>query len=226
VADDVRTRWRDRLAQGTGVSELEGLSLLEDYGVPVVRAKAADSAEQALAVAGAMGFPVAMKTAAPGVIHKSEVAGVLLGLEDGGEVATAYEDLERRLGPKVVVAQMARTGVELAIGIVRDPQFGALVLVAAGGILIELLDDRRLAFPPLDERRSRELIDALTVRRLLDGVRGEAPADVGALARALSRLSLLAQDLGEQLDALDVNPVIVSPDGCVAVDVAVLPRAT
>jgi acetate---CoA ligase (ADP-forming) len=124
------------------------------------------------------------------------------------------------------VARMAPEGVELALGIVRDPQFGPLVLVAAGGVLVELLHDRRLAFPPLDERRATELLDRLRVRPLLDGLRGAPAADVGAIARALSRLSMLAADLGDLLDALDVNPLICSPAGCVAVDALVEPRAT
>ena len=121
-------------------------------------------------------------------------------------------------------ARWPRTGIELALGIVRDPQFGPLVLVAAGGVLVEVLHDRRLAFPPLDASRARALIDRLRVRPMLDGVRGTPPADIEALARAVARLSLLAADLGDLLDALDVNPVIVTPDGCVAVDALVVPR--
>ncbi len=119
---------------------------------------------------------------------------------------------------------MAPDGIELALGIVRDPQFGPLVLVAAGGVLVEVLHDRRLAFPPLDASRARALIDRLRVRPMLDGVRGAPPADIEALARAVARLSLLAADLGDQLDALDVNPVIVTSQGCVAVDALVVPR--
>jgi hypothetical protein len=113
-------------------------------------------------------------------------------------------------------------GVELALGIVRDPTFGPLVLVAAGGVLVELLGDRRLAFPPLDEAAARRLIDGLQVRPMLDGVRGAPAADVAAVARAVSRLSILASDLGDLLDAVDVNPLIVGPDGIVAVDALVI----
>jgi len=85
------------------------------------------------------------------------------------------------------------------------------VLVAAGGVLVELLHDRALAFPPLDEVAARRLIDRLQMRPLLEGVRGAAPADVGSLVQAVSRLSVLASDLGDLLNALDVNPVVVSP---------------
>ena len=224
VSDDVRERWRARLASGDEVSELEGLALLADYGVPTTEARGATSGDEAIAAAEEVGWPVALKTAAPGVHHKSDVGGVALGLTDADALRAAYEDVASRLGPQVVVAAMAPPGVELALGIVRDPQFGPLVLVAAGGVLVEVLHDRRLAFPPLDEPRARALIDRLRVRPLLDGVRGAPPADVDALAHAVSRLSVLAADLGEQLDALDVNPVIVTPDGCVAVDALVVPR--
>jgi hypothetical protein len=165
-----------------------------------------------------------VKTSAADVSHKSDVDGVRLGLGDGDAVAAAYRDVAGRLGPEVVVAAMAPPGVEMALGIVRDPQFGPLVLVAAGGVLVELLRDRRLAFPPLDEPAARRMIDALRARPLLDGLRGAPAADAGALASAVSRLSLVADDLGDLLVALDVNPVIVSASGCVAVDALVLPR--
>jgi hypothetical protein len=131
-----------------------------------------------------------------------------------------------RLGPAVAVAAMAPPGVELGLGIVRDAQFGPLVLAAAGGVLVELLHDRRLAFPPLDLPGARRLIDGLRVRKMLRGVRGAPPADVDSVARALSALSVLAADLGDALEALDVNPLISSPTGCVAVDALVVPRRT
>ena len=113
----------------------------------------------------------------------------------------------------------------MALGIVHDPQFGPLVMVAAGGILIETLADRRLALPPLNEAHAGRLIDRLDASPLLNGVRGEPPADRHSLARALSRLSVLAYDLGDLIDALDVNPLIVGEKGCVAVDAMVEPSA-
>jgi acetate---CoA ligase (ADP-forming) len=165
-----------------------------------------------------------MKTMAPGVQHKSDVGGVALGLGDAEALRSAFEDIAGRLGPHVVVSPMAPPGVEVALGVVRDPQFGPLVLVAAGGVLVEVLHDRRLALPPVDARGARALIDRLRVRPLLDGLRGAPGVDVDAIAHAVSRLSVLAADLGEHLDAVDVNPLIASPDGCVAVDALVIPR--
>jgi acyl-CoA synthetase (NDP forming) len=223
VRDEVRDRWRARFATGAEMSELEGLELLADYGLPVTDARAATSAGEAVDAADAVGFPVVLKTAAPGIAHKSDVDGVRLGLADTDAVRAAYDDVAGRLGSPVVVGAMAPSGVEVALGIVRDPTFGPLVLVAAGGILIELLHDRALAFPPFDETGARRLIDRLQMRPLLDGVRGAPPADVDSLARAVARLSVLASDLGDRLAELDVNPMIVSPEGCVAVDALVVP---
>jgi acyl-CoA synthetase (NDP forming) len=225
VPDAVRDRWRSRLSTGEAMSELEALAMLADYGVPTVAALGATSAGEAVAAAESLGWPVVLKTAASGVHHKSDVGGVVLDVPAPEALRAAYEHLASRLGPQVTVAATAPPGVEVALGIVRDPQFGPLVLVAAGGALVELLHDRRLGFPPFDERRARDLIDRLRARPLLDGARGAPPADVGALARAVSRLSLMAADLGQELDALDANPVIVSPNGCLAVDALVVTRS-
>jgi hypothetical protein len=142
------------------------------------------------------------------VQHKSDVGGVRLGVDDSPSLEDAYTDLERRLGPQVTVAPMAPPGVEIALGIVRDPQFGPLVLVGPGGVLVEVLKDRRLSMPPLDEARARSMVDRLEVRPLLDGLRGQPTADVDALSRALVALSWLASDLGDHLEAIDANPVI------------------
>jgi acyl-CoA synthetase (NDP forming) len=214
--------WRNQLSSG-GVDELTAFRLLAEYGVPVVDAKRAASLETAVAVAEEIGYPVALKTAAPGVLHKTEANGVRLGLADALAVRDAYRDVAGRLGPETIVTAMAPPGVEVALGVVRDPTFGPLVLVAAGGVLVELLHDRTLALPPIGEDAARRLLDGLAIRPLLGGVRGAAPCDVGALARAVSRLSVLSAELGDVIAELDVNPVIVSSAGCVAVDALVIP---
>jgi len=228
----VSARWRARLAavaagtppgaQGVAtLAEVEALALLEDYGVPVVPALAAGSLDEAVAAAERVGWPVALKTAAPGVAHKSDAGGVVLGVTGEDALAAAYAGLAARLGPAVTVAAMAPPGVELALGIVRDAQFGPMVMAAAGGVLVEVLRDRRFGLPPLDRARAAAMLDRLRVRPLLDGVRGAPPADVDAVAAALAALATLAADLGDLLCAVDVNPVIAGPAGCPAVDALV-----
>jgi acyl-CoA synthetase (NDP forming) len=220
-----RDRWRTRLGEpGRPLDEAEGLALLGDWGVRVVAAEVATGLEEAVAAAGRVGWPVVLKTAAPGIIHKSDVGGVVLGLDGPERLAAAYADLAGRLGPRVLVAAVARPGVELALGVVHDAQFGPLVLVAAGGVLVEVLGDRRFALPPVDHRRALAMLDRLAVRRLLGGVRGAPPADLDAVADAVVNLSTVAVDLGPSLAALDVNPLIAGPDGCVAVDALVIAR--
>jgi len=113
--------------------------------------------------------------------------------------------------------------VELAVGLVRDPQFGPLVMVAAGGVLVEMLRDRRFLLPPVDARTARAALDRLAVRPLLDGAgSGARPADLGAVAGAVVALAGLAVDLGERLAAVDVNPLLAGADGCLAVDALVV----
>jgi len=221
----VRARWRDRLSTGAPLSELDGLALLAEYGLETAAARPASNPQSAVEAATAIGYPVVLKTAAPGIKHKSDVDGVRGGLEDEDTVRTAYDDVSGRLGGEVTVAAMVPPGIEMALGVVTDPTFGPLVLVGAGGVLVEVLHDRALALPPLDTAGARRLLDRLAVRPILDGVRGADRADVDALANAIVRLSVLASDLGELIAALDVNPVIVGPKGCVAVDALVeLPR--
>jgi acetate---CoA ligase (ADP-forming) len=216
-------RWRDRLATGETVSEVGALELLADYGVETVPARTAATRAEAVAAAHGLGGVVALKTAAPGVAHKSDVGGVRLGLRDADEVGRAYDEMGARLGPQVIVTAMAPPGVELALGIVVDAQFGPLVMVGAGGTLVEILADRHFGLVPMDEVRGRALLDRLQIRPLLDGVRGMPPADLGAAARTVAALSRLAMDLADVIEAVDVNPVIAGPRGCVAVDALVVP---
>jgi acyl-CoA synthetase (NDP forming) len=224
VAASTRSEWARRMASGEPLDEVEAFELLRSYGVSAVASVRADGADAAASAAEALGYPVALKTAMPGITHKSDVGGVRLGVVDRQSLIDAYTELSGRLGRHVTVAAMAPPGVEIHLGIVRDAQFGPLVLVAAGGILVEVVKDRRLALPPLDGARARRLVDGLRVRPLLDGVRGAPPTDVDALVRAVVGVSWLAHDLGDRLDAVDVNPVICGADGCVAADALVVPR--
>ncbi len=200
------------------------LDLLGEYGIGVPRVQPADSEAAVLAAAAQIGYPVVLKTDEPGVLHKSDVGGVLLGVTGPGQLAAGYAEMASRLGPRAVVCQAVPPGVELALGIARDAELGPLVVVGAGGVLVELIADRAVALPPVDTRGARDLVEGLRVRALLAGVRGAAAASMEAVLAAITGVSQLAVELGDELEALDVNPLICGPDGAVAVDALVIPR--
>ncbi len=217
------TRWRERLEEGSILSEAEGLSLLSDFGIPVAAGIEVNDVTTAVAAADRLAYPVVMKTAV-GVAHKSDIEGVIVGINDPGDVVAAFGRLAS-IGPRVLVQSMAPAGVELSVGLTRDEQYGPVVVVAAGGVLVEVMADRAVALAPLDPEVARSLIGRLRMRPLLDGVRGRPPVDVDALVAAVVRVGLIGHHLGGVIEALDINPLIVHPNGCVAVDALVVPRA-
>jgi len=217
-------RWQTRLAGGGALAEAEGLRLFADYGLPVLPHRIAEDSAAAVAAGYDLGFPLVLKTAMHGIPHKSDVGGVKLGLADAPSLEAAYEDLARRLGPRVLATPMAATGagIELAFGAKIDPHFGAVVMVGAGGLLIEFLRDQALALAPFDADEALRLIDSLALRPLLDGKRGRPPADVTALAEALARFSVMTADLAGMVTEIDVNPVLAGPEGPLALDALVV----
>jgi acyl-CoA synthetase (NDP forming) len=205
-------------------SDKAALDLLADYGIRTTARRVVQTRDAALEAANALGYPVVLKTAEPHIAHKTEVGGVRLNLRDAAAVAAAYDDVAARLGPLMAIERMAPTGVEIAIGAVNDPQFGPYVMVAAGGVLIELLTDRAVALSPIDALTARRLIEGLKVHRLLAGWRGAPAADIDALADCVARLSLLAAEHSDSIAEIDVNPVIVHPEGCIAVDALIVSK--
>lgn len=222
VNGERRQRWAGRLAE-PGWDAPAAFELLADYGIPVAQSKAVGDLAGVLAAAEAIGYPVALKTL--GAEHKSDVGGVALGLADPSALRRAYLAMAEALGPRVSVDAMAAPGVEISVGVVRDDNFGPLVIVAAGGTLVELLADRAVACPPVNRETATELLRSLRTAPLLAGWRGAAAVDIDALADVVVGFSALATELGEFVDAVEVNPVIASPSGVVAVDALVVPRA-
>jgi acyl-CoA synthetase (NDP forming) len=206
-----RARWIARLA-----GEAPSFELLADYGVPVVDIRKADSADDAVAAADAIGYPVALKTA--GTVHKSDVGGVVLGIADADALRVAYTTMADALGSAATVEPMAVAGVEISVGVVRDPAFGPLLIVAAGGTMVELLADRVVACPPVTRVGARSMLDGLRIRPLLDGWRGAPSVDIDALVDVIVAFSQMANEIGDIVDAVEANPVIASPGGVVAVD--------
>ncbi|HEY2238487.1 MAG TPA: acetate--CoA ligase family protein, partial [Streptosporangiaceae bacterium] len=218
---------RDRWLRAIAAGPLDGaahLDLLRDYGIPAVRARRAATATEALDGAEFLGYPVVLKTDDPGLRHKSDVGGVVTGLADPAALTAAYDRLAARLGPRVLVSETAAPGVELSLGLARDPALGPLIVVAAGGVLVELLADRAVALPPVDQAGAHRLLGRVRAARLLDGVRGAPPADRDAVVSAIVALSALALELGDHLDALDINPLICAPTGARAVDALAIAR--
>ncbi len=213
-----RREWRRRLADGP-LSGTDSFALLDAYGIPTPRSRQVSSPDEAAAAARAIGFPVVMKTDEPSISHKSDVGGVVLGVTSAAAAASAYGDLAARLGSRVVVSATAPEGVELALGVVRDPGLGPLVVLGAGGVLVEVLADRVVRLAPLDEEQALSGLACLRASVLLDGVRGAGPTDRHAVAQAVVALSHLAVDLVDAFDALDVNPLRCGPWGCMALDV-------
>jgi acyl-CoA synthetase (NDP forming) len=220
AADRQRIRARLRAEDGA-LDEAASLSLFEAWGAPVIPHIVIANFDEAREAALRLGYPVVCKTAEPAVLHKSDVGGVKLGLADEQALRAAYADLSARLGPRALIAPMARRGVELSLGMVRDPQFGAVVTIGAGGFLVELIDDRRAALAPFGPATARRLLDGLKLRRLLDGYRGGRPVDMARLAEIVALFSVLAAELVDLIAEIDINP-LVAGDEIFALDALVV----
>jgi acetyltransferase len=205
------------------MAELE--PVLESYGIPCAAARPAATPAEAASVAERLGFPVALKLRSPDITHKTEVGGVRLGLRSAGEVAEAAAAMvasvhaarpDARL-EGVLVQRMAPPGKELLLGMIRDPQFGPLVVVGFGGIYVEVLKDTAARLCPLAAREAHEMLGELRMAPLLKGVRGEPPVDLDALAETICRFAQLAADAAD-LAEIEVNPLVAGPGGVMAVD--------
>ena len=217
-----RDKWAARLRSGISGAEL--LGLLRDYGIPAVRAASARTLADALAAAAAIGYPVAVKTDEPGIAHKSDVGGVRLGITSEAGLAAAYTDLAARLGPRVTVCEMAAPAPELIIGMARDQALGPLIVTGPGGLLASYSPERTVALPPLHPAAAAGMISRLRFAEVLAGVRGSPPSDLAAVVAALASFSALVTELGDVLEAFDVNPLLCGPSGVIAVDALAVTR--
>lgn len=209
------------------MTEGEAKRLLAAYGIPVTREALARDADAAAEAAQRIGYPVVLKGVSRAVVHKSDVGLVRLGLADEPALRAAFAEVTAALdraapgtGEGCVVQEMARGAAELFLGAMHDPQFGPMVIVGAGGILVEFLQDVRMAPAPLSPADAAAMIEALRAAPLLRGLRGRPAVDVAAAADALARLSWLAADLGPRIAELDVNPLVLRAEGqgAIAVD--------
>ena len=220
VIDDARRA-------GISVLGLEALPVLEAYGIPTLKYRIVGGAEAAVAAARAIGYPVVMKIVSPQIVHKSDVGGVRVDLADDAAVVAAYNRMIRDVRTAVpncqisgvLLQQMAVGGKEVILGMNRDPQWGPMLMFGLGGIYVEVLKDVQFRIAPLSEKDALGMIYGIKTHQLLEGVRGEKPADVPKLVELLERLSQLVTDFPDILE-LDINPVKVyeKGKGCLALD--------
>jgi acyl-CoA synthetase (NDP forming) len=166
-----------------------------------------------------------LKTAMPEIAHKSDQNGVKVGIADLRQLEAEYRDLQRRLGERVLVMPQVASGIEVSVGMKNDAQFGPLVVIACGGVLIELLAERAFALAPLTPAGVDAMIDKTRLAQLLAGVRGRPALDRAALVELVLRFSALVIALGDDIAEIDLNPVIVAESGCTIVDALVVPAA-
>jgi succinyl-CoA synthetase beta subunit len=214
------------------VNEAAAKALLARAGVPVLPERICATAEDAVAAADALGYPVVMKILSEDIPHKTEVGGVLLNLADADAVARGFAEVMRRARAAkpdarldgVLVAPMATGGVETIIGVQRDPVFGPMVMFGLGGVAVELFKDVAFATAPLTPDRAEALIDAVRGSRLLEGWRGGPALDRARLVQVLCDLSAFAVAHQDEIEGIEVNPFLVKADGGWALDALVTPR--
>jgi acyl-CoA synthetase (NDP forming) len=197
--------------------------LIGAMGIAAASARLVTSDEDAVAAAREIGYPVVLKAAGPEILHKSDVGGVVLGLDDDASVGSAFSELASRLGRTMtgaLVQQMVPGGVEFLVGGVVDPTFGPLVACGSGGVLVDLLADTAFRLHPLTDLAAAEMVDGLKSVRLLRGYRGHPPADEHAVVETLLRVSALMA-IAPEIQELDINPLKVLERGVIALDVRV-----
>ncbi len=204
----------------TALSEHESKLLFQKFGIPCPPEEIAETEEEAVQVAAAIGYPVVLKIESGDILHKSEAGGVKVGIACDEEVRTAYRKIlenAKKYNPQalihgVLVQKMLEPGMEAIVGVTCDPQLGPMILTGLGGIFTEVFQDAALYPAPLNLWEAREMILSLKGSKLFRGYRGKPPLDTEALARVLVQVSNLAAEYKDTLVEMDINPVFVYPD--------------
>ncbi|MFH1039405.1 MAG: acetate--CoA ligase family protein [PVC group bacterium] len=215
--------------QNRSLLEPEAYELLGAFGVPVLDYRLARSAGEASTMAGEVGFPVAMKVVSPDVIHKSDSGGVKLGVDSAAAAAEAFAAIMRDVAKAVegariegvLIVPMVKGGVEVIMGMVRDPQFGPAVMFGLGGIFVEVLKDVVFEIAPVAKADAEKMIKSIKGYPLLAGARGSAPCRLESLVDIITGVSRLALELPE-VKEIDLNPVLAAPDRSLVLDARIL----
>jgi len=220
----------DALKNGrTVLTEVESKKLISEAGIPVIETRLAKTKAEAVSIAKKTGFPVALKVVSPDIIHKSDSGGVKLGLENAAQVGRAYSEIlsaARQASRKaridgVSVQKMAKPGVEVIMGMSKDEQFGPVLMFGLGGVFVEVLKDVAFRIVPLVRRDASQMIREIKGYPLLEGYRGQEPANITILEDMLLKLSDFI-DKTPAIKELDLNPIIAYSDSAVAVDARVI----
>ncbi len=219
ILDEVRADGRLTLG------EVEARGVIAAYGIPLPQSTLARTSEEAIEIAEAIGFPVALKVASPDILHKSDIGGIKLDLRDADDVRDAFDLIMYRCLKHMpdaeiwgtLVQEMVNPGKEVIVGMSHDPQFGPLILFGLGGIYVEVLKDVAFRLAPVTELEAGAMINEIRAAPLLRGVRGEKRSDVKAIAEIIQRVSQLVMDFPEIVE-LDINPVVVHTQGAIALD--------
>jgi len=209
--------------------ETESRELLKEYHISLPEAELADSIEKAIEAGNAMGYPLAMKVVSPDIIHKSDAGGIKLGLKNQEDIKTAFKEImtnaektaEKKNIIGTLISPMAKKGQECIIGMIRDAQFGPVIMFGLGGIFVEVLKDVSFRVAPLAEEDIDEMIQEIKGYAVLTGIRGEKPKDIDAIKDILARLSEIVID-NPEIEEIDLNPVIVHEKGASIVDSRVI----
>jgi len=213
----------------TTLTEIESKQIISGEAIGVVEARLATTKKQAVALAREIGFPVVLKIVSPQIIHKSDIGGVKLGLENPAQVGRAYDAIMASVSerePKariegIAVQKMARPGAEVIIGMSKDVQFGPVLMFGLGGVFVEVLKDVSFRIVPISRRDARQMIEEIRGYPVLKGYRGSEAADLAALEDMLLKLSSLVERTPE-IKEVDLNPIVAYADGAVAADARII----
>jgi acetyltransferase len=208
------------------VGEADAKEVLEAYGFMTPKGSIATNAEQAVNIAQQIGYPVVMKIWSPDIVHKSDVGGVKVGLNNAKEVMDAFDLMMYRIPMKVpdayilgvLVQQMCKSGLEVILGMNRDPRFGPMMMFGMGGTMVEVLKDVSFYLAPLTSDEAKQMLINTRTYKMLQGVRGQEGVDIDAIAEGLQRLSQLVTEF-PQIKEMDINPFVVGREGVVPIAV-------
>jgi len=211
------------------LTEVESKEFVKQWGIPVIETKLARTKKEAMAMSKEMGFPVVLKIASPDVIHKSDSGGVRLGLANATQVAKAYSEIVASIKQRypqamihgISVQHMAPTGIEVIVGMSKDPQFGPVLMFGLGGMLVEVLKDVSFRIVPITKRDAKEMIEEIKGYPILQGYRGQEPASISALEELIVKVSQFVEQ-NPEIKELDLNPIFAYKDKAIAVDARII----